>query len=274
MMRVKLLARGAVVGLCLLLLWRADPAAAQSAARCESMPLSVGTLADASNAAARLHRLLESENRRVAVIARVGDDISERGLKYTHAAFAWRGHPRGDWTVVHVLNHCGSARAGFFEQGLLNFFLDDLHNMDVWVMTPPPALQAALSETLADGTARRLFMPRYNMVAHPRSTRFQNSNQWLLEVLAVAQSRRDGRAVAGRAAAQRYYSRRGYLGTRLRAGFFEALFADLFASNIRLSDQRENGPGRADIEVVTVRSLYYYLRRTGDLQSAEELTAP
>ena len=273
-MRAMSLARIVVAGCCLLLLLQADPVAAQSAARCETTPLSAETLAQAADAAARLHRALESRRHNVVVIARVGDDISERGLKYTHAALAWRGHPRGRWTVVHVLNHCGSGRSGYFEQGLLNFFLDDLHNMDVRVLTPTPALQAALSETLADGTAHRLFMPRYNMVAHPRSTRFQNSNQWLLEVIAVAQSRRDGRPVAGRAAAQRYFTRRGYSGTRLRPGFFEGLFADLFASNIHMSDQRQNRPNHVDIEVVTVRSLHAYLRRTGDLQSAQELIAP
>ena len=49
---------------------------------------------------------------------------------------------------------------------------------------------------------------------------------------------------------------------------------ELFASNIHLSDQRENRSGGADIEVVTVRSLHDYLRRTGDLQTAEELSAP
>ena len=75
--------RCAVVGLCLLLPWQARPTAAQSAVRCESQPLSVETLTQASEMAARLHQSLESQRLNVVIIARIGEDISDRGLKYT-----------------------------------------------------------------------------------------------------------------------------------------------------------------------------------------------
>jgi hypothetical protein len=43
------------------------------------------------------------------LIGRVGSDLSEHGLRYSHAGYAWRDNPKGRWLVTHLLNRCGRA---------------------------------------------------------------------------------------------------------------------------------------------------------------------
>ena len=52
---------------------------------------------------------LERTGAEVALIARVGQDLSKYKLRYSHYGFVMREHIDGRWTVVHELNQCGTA---------------------------------------------------------------------------------------------------------------------------------------------------------------------
>lgn len=172
----------ALVFLALALILR--PALAGS--NCDDRPLAPAQVLQAMALAQRSAQALDASGAQVALIARAGQDLSGYGLRYSHMAYAWRDAPQGRWSVVHELNACGTARSGLFVEGLGNFFLDDMFIYESEIVIPGAEAQAALARLLASNTPRRLHTPAYNMVSYAFSTRYQNSNQWVLETYAAA----------------------------------------------------------------------------------------
>jgi hypothetical protein len=124
--------------------------------------------------AAAVHDTLNDA--KLAIVARVGRDLSRYGLRYSHVGIAWRDHPRGAWTVVELLNDCGSAQSALYDDGLGTFFLDDLFAYEARVLVPSPTAQHPIASVLARGGGARLHEARYDLIAYPFSTRYQNSN--------------------------------------------------------------------------------------------------
>lgn len=83
-------------------------------------------VADAASTALQTADALDAHDATVALIARVGQGLSEHGLVYSHAGFAVRDHPSGRWPVVHLLNQCSTHASGLYVQGLVKFVADDL----------------------------------------------------------------------------------------------------------------------------------------------------
>ena len=83
-------------------------------------------VADAASTALQTADALDAHDATVALIARVGQGLSEHGLVYSHAGFAVRDHPSGRWPVVNLLNQCSTHASGLYVQGLVKFFVDDL----------------------------------------------------------------------------------------------------------------------------------------------------
>jgi len=164
--------------------------------------------------------------------------------------------------VVHKLNACGSARADVYRQGLGEFFLDDLHEYKAGVVVPDPAVQAKLLPVLRDNTrALRLHTSAYSMVAYPWAQRYQQSNQWAIETLAMAQSA--DAAGFSRERAQAWLKFSGYEPTTLRLGAFTRLGARATAANIAFDDHPNEKRFSDRIETVTVDSVFAWLNRSG-----------
>lgn len=162
-------------------------ASAHAGRPCESPKLSPRTIEQAMNLAQRTHQALEASGARVVVIARVGQDLSEYGLRYSHLGLAYRDDAAGAWRIVHKLNHCGSDHASVYRQGLAEFFLDDLHEYEAGLVVLRPDVQDTLLPLLASNRRVPAMHTRsYHMVAYPGSQRYQQSNQWSLETLAHA----------------------------------------------------------------------------------------
>ncbi len=258
----------------LLLVWAAFLVAAppsEAGRTCEPASVSSAELGRRVEWALEIRRHLEALDPQLALVARVGSDVSKYGLKYTHMGFVWRDHPKGRWGLVHMLNTCGEATSDVYDQGLLNFLLDDPFRLDVLILVPTPELQAAIVRRLENGAGLRFRNAAYSMIAYPFSTRYQNSNQWLLEIVAAAESDLSRQPVADRAGAQALYRRSGYRGTALRISGFERAFAGLGRANVRFEDHPAAAARDGRYETVTVESVRAYLDRRGLVQNAEEL---
>jgi hypothetical protein len=198
----------------------------------------------------------------VVVIARAGQNLSEYGLRYSHLGFAYR-EGEGDaavWRIVHKLNQCGSARASIYRQGLGEFFLDDLWQYEAAVVVLAPQAQAHLRALLADNKAVvRLDTPDYSMVAYPWSDRYQQSNQWAIETLALAEDP----AAATRERAQAWLRLHGYEPTTLHLSAFKRLGARLVSANVAFDDHPNEKRFSDRIETVTVDSVFRWLERDG-----------
>lgn len=248
-----------------------NPAKAQSLAGCASEPPTVGQLTSAASMSTRLRDYLENTGADLAIIARVGSNQSDRGLKYTHAGFVWRDHPKGRWTVMHLLNACGTSQSDIYDQGLMQFFLDDLFKYDVQVIVPTEDLRRSLVAVLKSGDGRRVHGASYSMISYPRSTMYQNSNEWLLEVVAMAQGSLRTQAILNRGDAQKLHDALGYRGSKVEVSFFEQLFGGLLKPNVSFSDHPYEAFSDGRFEFVSVRSIREYLARQNQVASIHDL---
>ena len=213
------------------------------------------------NLALKSREALEASGAQVAMIARVGQDLSRYGLRYSHLAWAWRDHPKGRWFVVHELNACGTAGSELYDEGLGNFFLTDLIAYDALIVIPPPEAQARLTQQLARERALAMHQPRYNMVAYTWGTKYQNSNQWGLETLAAALAPEG--AVNDRAGAQAWLKQNGFAPTTLQLSTFTRLGGRVFRANVAFDDHPDERRFAGRIDTTTVESVTRFLESKG-----------
>lgn len=201
---------------------------------------------------------LDASGAEVALIARAGQDLTRYHLRYSHMGFVWRDHPDGRWTVIHELNDCGAATSAIFDEGLGNFFLDDPFRYEALLMIPDVATQRRLVALLRSGLPAEMHDAHYNVVAYPFSTRYQNSNQWVLELMATVMA--DDPLVDGRDSAQQWLKSHGYVPTTLDVPAMTRLGADLFRANVAFDDHPFDRRMAGQIDAVTVESVVTFVR--------------
>ncbi|WP_255988345.1 DUF2145 domain-containing protein [Chitinolyticbacter albus] len=233
---------------------------AQAGQSCEERPLTVTEVQTGLALAQAVAEKLDTLDGDVAVLARVGTDLSKYGLFYSHAGLVWRETPGAPWRVVHLLNECGTARSDLWQHGLANFFLDAVHAPQAAILVPPPAIAAALKARLQDPAAlRALHQPAYSVVAYPYTQRYQNSNQWLLETVATVQSRE--LSLDSREAAQSWLRLAGYQPTELKLTTLTRLGGRVFKANVAFDDHPNELRFSDRIRTVTVESLARFWTR-------------
>ena len=229
---------------------------------CEAEPPTAAEVQQGLALAVRTDAALQASGASVVLLARAGQDLSAYRLRWSHMGWAYRqtdasGQPV--WRVVHKLNHCGSDQAQVYRQGLAEFFLDRPWRYEAAYLVPTPELQARLLPLLQDDArVLRWHEPRYNMLAYPWSTRYQQSNQWALETLAGAADE----GVTDRASAQAWLQLRGYTPTVLHLGSLTRLGARATRANIAFDDHPNDKRFSDRIETTTVDSAFDWLQRT------------
>ena len=209
----------------------------------------------------------------VALVARQGQDLSKYHLKYSHIGVAFRQDASQPWRIYELLNDCGTADSDLWVDGLANFFLDDPYTLDALVLTPPPPVATRLKAALSDPEElHRLHQRKYNMVAYPFSTKYQNSNQWVLEVLASAEA--TDIHVRTREQAQDWLKMVGYQPTEMNIGPLTRLGGRMFKANIAFDDH-PNALRFADrINAVTVESIQAFVVSRQEGWRVRELKGP
>jgi len=216
----------------------------------------------------KVRQQLDAQGARVAVIGRVGRDLSEYGLRYSHIGLAVRDDASGRWSVVHELNLCGRADSELYDQGLGNFFLDDLFRVEAIVLVPSSEVQDRLAVAIANGAGHRLHERSYSLIAHPYSAKYQNSNQWLLEFAAAI--------LAGgeptRQAAHARLVRDGFIPSVLYLPPLKRLGARLFSVNTRFDDHSVEEWRTSRYQVVSAESVFAWFARADRRMGQSVLT--
>jgi len=199
---------------------------------CEEKMASPEATANAFDAAENLNTWLNNKDTDLAIIVRQGTDLTKYGLTYSHAGFALK-NSEGQWLVLHDLNKCSSASSNLYEQGLAEFFGDDLRNYDVAIVVPAPEVRQRLRDALSEGERFRFHQAHYSAVAYPFAVKYQNSNGWLIETFAKAVSKDD---ILSREAAQGRLKDLGYEPSVIELGMFTRLGGRMFKANIAFDD--------------------------------------
>ena len=246
--------RSAVLATALLL----ANAAAHAGRSCESKPPKVDAIQRSMQLAEHAARQLDQSGAQVVALARVGQNLSEYGVRYSHFGLVYRDN--GQWRIVHKLNQCGTANGSIYRQGLGEFFLDDLYEYEAAVVIPTPEIQAKLLPVARDNARlAQLNTPAYSMVAYPWAQTYQQSNQWAIETLAMALEP----AAVNRERAQAWLQLHGYTPTTLHIGPLKRMGGRLTAANIAFDDHPNEKRFTDRIETVTVDSVFAWLNRTG-----------
>ena len=225
----------------------------------------------AAEAAANAIAELNARHRPIAIIARIGQDLSDQGLLYSHAGFVTAdgdaAHPY-DWHVTHLLNECGSDRGALYREGMLNFYLDSPISYQSKIVFLRPQLEQQLLHALATHHGKAVFEPRYSVIAKPYSQTRQNSTTWLLEVIAAAsQAAPDSRTEASAILrAQHYQADTIHIPYRTR------ILAGLTRANAVFTDHSLATRLSGNYPVSTVHSVFRYLRENELTESEITLT--
>lgn len=222
---------------------------------CEEVPPNAQQTLSATRMAEQTLDKLNGLPDKVVLIGRVGQDLSKYGLEYSHMGFAIR--QGSGWGVVHELNACGTAHSSLYEQGLVDFFSDSPFKYKAGIWRLGPGVQERLIRAIQGKTAKRMHEEKYNMLAYPFSTKYQNSNAWVLEVLAFGMAAED--EVATRADAQAWLKQNGYTPTQLAIGTMTRLGARITRANIAFDDHPDELRWNGKIQTVTVASVIAFL---------------
>ena len=242
------------------------PLLGQAGQTCSEKALSAEVFQRAMLTAQNLQERLNNVDSDIVLIGRAGQDLSKYKLRYSHMGFAYRQGPDAQtqtparWRVVHLLNDCGSDKSDLWYEGLGNFFLDDMFDYDSVILVPPPAIAERLLTRLQTGNAlRTLHTPKYSMVAYPFSTRYENSNAWVLETTAAAISQET--LINTREEAQAWLKLKRYQPSEMKVGAMTRLGGRMFKANIAFDDHPDELRYNSRIQTVTVDSMLDFFKQ-------------
>ena len=141
---------------------------------------------------------LDRHPQNLALISRSGLNLALIGQRYSHSG--WTQHldePNSAWEVRQLYYACQDQRPRLFDQGL-SAFVKGTHDPDlgfvslVWL---PLGASAVVTPRIVDKpTALAMLGTDYSANAYPFSERYQNCNQWTLEMLAPFENRAQAQA--------------------------------------------------------------------------------
>ena len=237
----------------------------------------------------KLVKLANDNNATVLLVSRAGSDMSNRTFyqggkevkqKFSHIGIMHKislKDGRTAWRFTHLLNTCAGPTSDIYTQKVPQFFLDDPYKYDVIVTIPSQKLQDGISAVLEEGrvvemdqnkeeevglvkagTAKALHHDRYNNIANPFSMMYQNSNMWVLSVIAAAQS-----GLKTRAEVQKYYeSTTRFEPTQVKLGFFTRTIGVGFASNSANDDKTPEEMSSGKLNFVSASGTHKYVEQT------------
>ncbi|MFM2405526.1 MAG: hypothetical protein RL223_3406 [Pseudomonadota bacterium] len=139
--------------------------------------------------AALVQEMLEPSGVEVALIARSGLRLEWLGERHSHAGLALRDHRDGRWTVRQLYYACDERRPRLFDQGLAGFVMGtaqpDRGHYELLLLDGADG-RAVARAALDDRRALGLLSADYSANAYAWSTRYQNCNQWVAELLGEA----------------------------------------------------------------------------------------
>jgi hypothetical protein len=171
---------------------------------------------------------LERSHAEVAIVSRMGLDLARWDIRYSHAGVSLRSGSDSPWSVRQLYYACDERMPRIFDQGLAAFLFGaerpDLGHISIVLMPArgegEPVRRAALDNRLA----LALLGGRYSANAYPFSTRYQNCNQWLVELLAAAWGGIAAEPDA-RERTQRWLADQHYEPTRVEVGWRPVMWA-------------------------------------------------
>jgi hypothetical protein len=198
----------------------------------------------------------------VALVSRSGLNLARFGIRYSHAALAWRGDA-GSWTARQLYYACDESRPRIFDQGIAGFALgtDDPSLGYISLVRLPPAASHVLQDALLDTPrALRVLAGQYSANAYAFGLPYQNCNQWLIEMMAVGWAGMDN-SEALRERAQQWLRTEGYAPEPVNVGSRWLMWAAAFVPLIHLDDHPDADRDAMKLQVSLPTSIEAFVRQ-------------
>ena len=212
--------------------------------------------------AAVIRQALDRSGRSAALISRSGLDLGRFGLRYSHAGISLRGNPNGPWSVRQLYYACDESRPRVFDQGLTGFLLgtDNPRSGYISLVLLPQASDTLLSQAALDrARALALLADAYSANAHAFSTRYQNCNQWVMELIAAAWGLQET-ARPSREGAQAWLRAQGYQPQPIEVGSHALMFAAHFVPLLQVDDHPIDDLQALRMHTTLPRSIEAFVR--------------
>ena len=216
----------------------------------------------------QVERDLASKGARVAMVFRAGrmrDQLPE-GISYTHGAFwVYRtiktadGGTLSGYAVYNLYAGDGKAWSKIESRLVQDFPLDFTRGStvnDMAVIIPSPEMQRRIIAVIDSPTYQKVHNPAYSLVANPWSLKYQNCNNFMLNVIGAAIWNTDDPA---RITAD---LKAHYKPTIVKANTVLRLFGPIADQRLRTDDQQ--GP----IRTATYESLAAFMAENNLLQES------
>ncbi len=132
---------------------------------------------------------LERSGQTAALVARSGLALQRFDQRYSHAGISLRSSANTPWSVRQLYYACDEQRPRIFDQGMSGFVLgahDPAEGYVSIILLPDNASRALEQVALDNHQALHLLGTQYSANAYAFGQRYQNCNQWVAELLAVA----------------------------------------------------------------------------------------
>jgi hypothetical protein len=231
----------------------------------------------------RLAALVRDELRasgvRLALVSRSGTDLARFGQRYSHAGISLQANPNAPWSVRQLYYACDEGRPRIYDQGISGFVLgtDEPAEGYVSLVFLPPGQARALERTALDSQqALQVLNARYSANAYPYSLQYQNCNQWVMEVLALAWSEGaatpepDGPART-RSEAQAWLKAQGYAPSVMEVGWRPLMWLGNLLPWLHSDDHPHEDLARAVYRVSMPASIEDFVRAQAPAATRVEL---
>lgn len=266
--------RARLLGVLLAAALGATAAQAGTLRYCDKQPrLSAGQQDVLLRFAAVVRARLAASGQRLAVVARSGLDLQRFDQRYSHAGLALLDSADTPWSVRQLYFDCDAQRPRLFDQGLAGFVLgtDDPTLGFVSVLLLPPDAADALAALALDNPQALLWLAAdYSANAYAFATRYQNCNQWVLELMAAAwaplgrqpSAAGDDDGPARRARAQQWLRNEGFEPSRFEVGWRPLMaLATALVPYLHSDDHPAADLAQARYRVTTPASIEAWLRQ-------------
>jgi len=197
----------------------------------------------------------------VALVSRSGLDLSRFGIRYSHASLAWRSE-EGVWSARQLYYACDESRPRIFDQGLAGFAMgtDDPKVGYVSIVRLPPEAVLALRAALLDRPrVQSMLAAQYSANAYAYGTRYQNCNQWVMEMLAAGWGDLpDGGGLRERA--QDWLREQGYAPQPVDVDSRLLMLASYFVPLVHLSDHPQQDVAEMKLRVSLPSTIETFVR--------------
>lgn len=266
--------RSSAIGLAVVVLALTSPLAAPATAQ-DSVSTAAASrhfsAAEVASFSKQIENSLAGQGARVAMVFRAGRarDRLPQGIAYTHGAF-WvyrevktsQGTVEPGYAVYNLYAGDGKAWPTTVSRLVQDFPYDFTAGSavdDVAVIIPSPEMQRRLLAVIDSPAYAALHNPAYSLVANPLSSKYQNCNGFMLDVIASAAWETSDRGQI------RADLRAHYRPTKVQTSAVTRLFAPLADARLKTDDHS------GSIRTATYESIAGFMRENGLFKTAYSL---